>query len=86
MNSLPSSPSKEHTERISLEEMPITKHLVVLRKHLFKIVAVLIGLFFLFTAFRQSYLPNVIGTTAHAAPCNFNHDCDRCNGNIHGTV
>lgn len=53
MNSLPSSPSKEHTERISLEEMPITKHLVVLRKHLFKIVAVLIGLFFCLLPFAN---------------------------------
>ena len=29
-----------------LEEMPITKHLMVLRKHLFKMMALLIGLFF----------------------------------------
>lgn len=39
-----------------LAEMPITKHLVILRKHLFKIVAVLLVLFFCLLPFaNQTY-------------------------------
>lgn len=45
MSSLPSTQSSEACENIQLEEMPISKHLILLRKHLFKIVGVLIGLF-----------------------------------------
>lgn len=37
----------------SLEEMPITKHLVVLRKHLFKIVGILLALFFCLLPFAN---------------------------------
>ena len=33
-------------QQSALEEMPITQHLMVLRKHLFKMIALLIGLFF----------------------------------------
>ncbi len=36
--------------------MPITQHLIILRKHLFKVVAVLIGLFFCLLPFaNQTY-------------------------------
>ena len=38
----------------ALEEMPITKHLVILRKHLFKIVAILLVLFFCLLPFANS--------------------------------
>ncbi|WP_228128713.1 twin-arginine translocase subunit TatC [Acinetobacter rudis] len=41
------------TEQATLEEMPITKHLVILRKHLFKIVAVLLVLFFCLLPFAN---------------------------------
>lgn len=37
-----------------LEEMPITKHLVILRKHLFKIVAILLALFFCLLPFANA--------------------------------
>lgn len=36
-----------------LQEMPITKHLIVLRRHLFKIVGLLLVLFFLLIALCQ---------------------------------
>lgn len=40
----------------ALAEMPITRHLMVLRQHLFKIMAVLIGLFFCLLPFaNQTY-------------------------------
>lgn len=53
MSSLPTSQTPPHTESVQLEEMPITKHLVVLRKHLFKIVGLLIGLFFCLLPFAN---------------------------------
>ena len=37
-----------------LEEMPITKHLMILRKHLFKIMGILIVLFFCLLPFANS--------------------------------
>lgn len=37
-----------------LEEMPITKHLVILRQHLFKIVAILLTLFFCLLPFANT--------------------------------
>lgn len=44
------------TGQSDLEEMPITKHLVILRKHLFKIVAILLLLFFCLLPFaNQTY-------------------------------
>lgn len=40
----------------NLEEMPITRHLMVLRQHLFKIVGLLIALFFCLLPFaNQTY-------------------------------
>lgn len=40
----------------ALEEMPITKHLIVLRRHLFKIVGLLLALFFCLLPFaNESY-------------------------------
>lgn len=42
------------SEQLLLEEMPITKHLIILRGHLFKIVGLILILFFLFIAFCQS--------------------------------
>lgn len=56
MTSLPTTPASNDAAVVNLEEMPITQHLVVLRKHLFKIVAVLIGLFFCLLPFaNQTY-------------------------------
>ncbi len=57
MTSLPTTPaSNDAAATVNLEEMPITQHLVVLRKHLFKVVAVLIGLFFCLLPFaNQTY-------------------------------
>ncbi|WP_286832437.1 MULTISPECIES: twin-arginine translocase subunit TatC [Acinetobacter] len=46
MNILPSTQASSDPQKVHLEEMPITRHLVILRKHLFKIVGILIGLFF----------------------------------------
>lgn len=44
------------SEQPALEEMPITKHLMVLRKHLFKIVGLIIALFFCLLPFaNQTY-------------------------------
>ena len=52
----PSTKTVESSDTPPLEEMPITKHLVILRKHLFKIVAILIGLFFCLLPFaNQTY-------------------------------
>lgn len=45
MNILPSTQASSDPQKAHLEEMPITRHLVILRKHLFKIVGILIGLF-----------------------------------------
>lgn len=45
MNTLPSTQASSDLQKAHLEEMPITRHLVILRKHLFKIVGILIGLF-----------------------------------------
>lgn len=42
MSILPSTQTNNDTRQIPLEEMPITRHLVILRKHLFKIVGVLL--------------------------------------------
>lgn len=56
MNSLPTTPASSDAAPPNLDEMPITQHLVALRKHLFKVVAVLIGLFFCLLPFaNQSY-------------------------------
>jgi Twin arginine targeting (Tat) protein translocase TatC len=56
MTSLPTTPASNDAAVVNLEEMPITQHLVVLRKHLFKVVAVLIGLFFCLLPFaNQTY-------------------------------
>ena len=44
----------QDSEQLLLEEMPITKHLIILRGHLFKIVGLILSLFFLFIAFCQS--------------------------------
>jgi len=56
MSSSSTASTSAKTEQAHLEEMPITRHLVILRKHLFKIVAVLIGLFFILLPFaNQTY-------------------------------
>ncbi|WP_216935253.1 MULTISPECIES: twin-arginine translocase subunit TatC [unclassified Acinetobacter] len=56
MTSLPTTPASNDDATQNLEQMPITQHLVVLRKHLFKVVAVLIGLFFFLLPFaNQTY-------------------------------
>ncbi|MGN9714519.1 twin-arginine translocase subunit TatC [Acinetobacter variabilis] len=56
MSILPSTQTNNDTRQIPLEEMPITKHLVILRKHLFKIVGVLLGLFLCLLPFAtQTY-------------------------------
>lgn len=56
MTSLPTTPASNDAAVVNLEEMPITQHLMVLRKHLFKVVAVLIGLFFCLLPFaNQTY-------------------------------
>ena len=56
MTSLPTTPASNDAAVVNLEEMPITQHLVVLRKHLFKVIAVLIGLFFCLLPFaNQTY-------------------------------
>jgi len=39
--------------QVQLEEMPITRHLMILRRHLFKIVAILIALFFCLLPFAN---------------------------------
>ena len=46
-------PSSLQQEQAPLEEMPITKHLVALRKHLFKIVGLLVVLFFCLLPFAN---------------------------------
>ncbi len=43
---LPAQSIEESKQKIELEEMPITKHLMILRQHLFKIVGILLLLFF----------------------------------------
>lgn len=49
-------PSAMQPTQAPLEEMPITKHLVALRQHLFKIVGLLIALFFCLLPFaNQTY-------------------------------
>ena len=49
----PQSSSLSSNTAESLEEMPITQHLVVLRKHLFKMVALIIGIFFCLLPFAN---------------------------------
>lgn len=51
MNQLPSGSVK--TEHETLEQMPLMQHLIVLRKYLFKIVAVILLLFFCLLPFRN---------------------------------
>lgn len=46
-------PSSLQQEQAPLEEMPITKHLVALRQHLFKIVGLLLVLFFCLLPFAN---------------------------------
>ncbi|MCO8079935.1 twin-arginine translocase subunit TatC [Acinetobacter lwoffii] len=56
MTSLPTTPASNDAAELNLEQMPITQHLIILRKHLFKVVAVLIGLFFCLLPFaNQTY-------------------------------
>ena len=56
MSILPSTQTSNDTQKIQLEEMPITRHLVILRKHLFKIVGVLLWLFLCLLPFAtQTY-------------------------------
>lgn len=38
----------------TLEQMPITQHLIALRRHLFKIVGVTLALFFILLPFRNT--------------------------------
>lgn len=53
---LPSSNTMNDEQETKLEEMPITKHLMILRKHLFKIVGALLVLFFCLLPFaNQTY-------------------------------
>lgn len=46
-------PSSLQQEQAPLEEMPITKHLVALRQHLFKVVGLLVVLFFCLLPFAN---------------------------------
>ncbi|TCB35705.1 twin-arginine translocase subunit TatC [Acinetobacter sp. ANC 4910] len=46
-------PSSLQQDQAALEEMPITKHLVALRQHLFKVVGLLIVLFFCLLPFAN---------------------------------
>ena len=56
MTTLPTTPASNDAAPLNLEQMPITQHLVVLRKHLFKVVVILIGLFFCLLPFaNQTY-------------------------------
>lgn len=56
MSQLPTMTETQETHAHQLEQMPITEHLVTLRKHLIRIVAVLLTLFFILLPFRnQSY-------------------------------
>lgn len=52
-NSLSPQVHNPQEERPELESMPITKHLMVLRSYLFKIVAVLLLLFFCLLPFAN---------------------------------
>ena len=47
-------PTQNSNEAISLEDMPISKHLLILRQHLFKIVIVLICLFLCLLPFANN--------------------------------
>lgn len=57
MNQLPSTAVNSQE---NLDQMPIMNHLVVLRRHLFRIVGVTLFLFFLFTTLSKSYLSIII--------------------------
>ncbi|MEQ1303003.1 twin-arginine translocase subunit TatC [Acinetobacter radioresistens] len=46
-------PILNEQSQTQLEEMPITRHLMILRRHLFKIVAILIALFFCLLPFAN---------------------------------
>jgi len=50
---LPQAQNNPSTDTPSLESMPITQHLVVLRRHLFKIVGALIAIFFCLLPFAN---------------------------------
>ena len=50
---LPAQSIEESKQKIELEEMPITKHLMILRQHLFKIVGILLLLFFCLLPFAN---------------------------------
>lgn len=56
MNQLPSTAVNSQE---NLDQMPIMNHLVVLRRHLFRIVGVTLFLF-LFTTLSKSYLSIII--------------------------
>jgi len=46
-------PILNEQSQVQLEEMPITRHFMILRRHLFKIVAILIALFFCLLPFAN---------------------------------
>lgn len=50
---LPQSTLLDTDEDVKLEEMPITKHLMILRQHLFKVVGILLILFFCLLPFAN---------------------------------
>ena len=50
---LPLSTLLDTDEDVKLEEMPITKHLMILRQHLFKVVGILLILFFCLLPFAN---------------------------------
>lgn len=52
MNQIPSNDIMPAQE--TLEQMPITQHLIALRRHLFKIVGVTLALFFILLPFRNT--------------------------------
>ena len=50
---LPPADVIDQQQEIPLEEMPITRHLMILRRHLFKIVGILLLLFFCLLPFAN---------------------------------
>lgn len=53
----------------ALAEMPITRHLMVLRQHLFKIMAVLIGLFFVYCRLPIKPISCCLNRCGHSCRC-----------------
>lgn len=81
---LPTASVKSGAE--NLEQMPVMQHLVVLRRYLFKIVGVILFLFFLFITLSKLYLSITLRSFKTTTSSNIYDDCNGCHCDLYGAI